>query len=175
MNMYQHLQDRHLNTHLYNGVLVYDDVVVFFLWNLSGQLCGYQQYNPNATKEKRNHPREGRYYTSLHGDKYEKPLAVWGLESYNYRNDVLFITEGIFDACRFHNLGYPAVALLSSSYKPYRNWLTSTGRKVYAVEDDHGSSLGPYTKINIPPHRADAGECTNEEILYAISEGIMYE
>ena len=162
--MYRHLISRNLNIELYNGIMVFDDVVIFPLWNLSGQFCGYQQYRPEADKKQKNDPREGRYYTSIHGGKHNKPLAVWGLETYHYRTDILIITEGIFDANRFHNFNLPAVALLTSSYKHYRNWLTSTGRKIYKVEDDHGSSLGPYESLCIPEGRGDVGECTDEEV-----------
>jgi hypothetical protein len=160
-----HLRTRHLQIERYNGVLVFDDVVIFLLWNLSGQLCGYQQYRPDANKEKRNDPREGRYYMSLHGDKNEKPIAVWGLETFHYRSDILFITEGIFDACRLHNCGFSAIALLSSSHKNFRNWFYSLNRKIIKVEDDHGSSLGPYEALQIPSYRVDLGDCTDDEIL----------
>lgn len=165
-----HLQKRCLDVSKYPSVIVLTDVVIFPLWNLSGQYTGYQQYRPNADKKKRNHPREGRYYTSLHGDKNEKPIGVWGLESYYYRDDVLFICEGIFDTCRLHNIGLPAVALLSSDHGHYKNWLTSIGRKIYKVEDDHGSNLGPYEAVKVPPHRSDLGECTLEEISQALCD-----
>jgi hypothetical protein len=163
--MRRHLQERHLDISLYNGIQVFNDVVIFPLWNLSGMWCGYQQYRPYADKKAKNDPRKGRYYTSVHGDKSQRPLSVWGLESYHLRDDVLVITEGIFDACRLHNIGIPSVALLTSSYKHSKNWLTSTGRKIYKVEDDHGSKLGPYTKLNLPNDKNDLGDCTNEEVV----------
>lgn len=163
------LQRRSLNVDLYQGVYTCKDVVFFALWDLTGRLVGFQQYRPGANKEKRNDPKEGRYYTSVHGDKNERPIAVWGLESYHFRQDVLVICEGIFDACRCHNEDIPAVALLSSSYKPYKNWLTSTGRKIYKLEDDHGSKLGPYENIELPTHRSDLGDCTDEEIKNLLS------
>ena len=170
MNLHHHLIERYLNTNRYSGVMVFDDVIIFPMWNLSGMMVGYQQYRPGADKTRKNDPRDGRYYTSVHGDKYSKPIAIWGLESFDYRGDILVITEGIFDASRFHNMGIPAVALLSSSYKHYRNWLTSTGRKVYKVEDDHGSSLGTYQNLLIPEGRNDVGECTDEEVVGVINQ-----
>lgn len=175
MNIDTHLKnDRYLQKELYNGVMVFDDIAIFPLWNLSGCYCGYQQYRPLADKKRKNNPRDGRYYTSIHGDRHNKPLAVWGLESYHYRKDILIITEGIFDSCRLHNLGIPAVALLTSSYKHCKNWLTSTGRKIYKVEDDHGSSLGPYENLHLPEGRCDVGECTDDEITHMlISKGLI--
>ena len=166
--MIEHLKSRHLQLERYSGIYVSEDVTCFTLWNLSGQMCGYQQYRPNAAKEKKNDPREGRYYTSIHGKKNEKPLAVWGLETLDYRNDLLIVTEGIFDACRFHNYDIPAVALLSSSWKHYRNWLLSLGRVIYKAEDENGSSLGPFP--NIPCPEKDFGECTEEQMELVCAE-----
>ena len=173
--MFCHLvYERHLNPLRYNGIMLFDDIVVFPLWNLSGVYCGYQQYRPDADKQQKNDPREGRYYTSLHGNKNEKPLGIWGLETFDYRRDFLIITEGIFDAAQFHNLGFPAVALLSSSHKNYRNWLTSISRKVYKVEDDHGSKLGPYQAMELPEGRTDAGECSSIEIYKMVRNALQF-
>lgn len=164
MDLHQHLLDRHLEVERYSGIMVMEDVVVFPLWNLSGQMVGYLQYRPGASKQKRNNPREGRYYTSLHGNKNEKPLAVWGLESLSYDPRYLVIVEGIFDACRLHNYNVPAVALLTASSKHAKNWLNSLGRKIYKIDDDHASKLGPYPNIELPINRADVGECSHKEL-----------
>lgn len=164
MNLQEHLKQRHLDVDRYNGIMFMGDVIIFPLWNLSGQFVGYQQYRPGASKERRNDPRDGRYYTSLHGDKNEKPLAVWGLESLTYDRRYVVIVEGIFDACQLHNMDVPCVALLTSSHKHCRNWLTSLSRKVYKVEDDHGSKLGPYEQLKIPEGRNDLGDCLEDEI-----------
>lgn len=167
MLLREHLRERHMDVALYTGVAFDEDegIVTFPLYNLSGVMVGYQSYRPNAPKTYKNHPKEGRYYTFLSGEKHSKEIGVWGVETLQYRGDVLIITEGIFDACRFHSFGVPAVALLSSSYKYYRNWLTCLSRKVYKAEDDHGSKLGPYERIEIPEHRSDVGECTDTEIF----------
>lgn len=169
MDLRQHLKDRHLDIDKYT-IWIGDDVITFALWDLSGRLCGTQQYRPFADKKQKNNPREGRYYTSLHGDKNEKPLAVWGLESLTMRSDVLVVCEGIFDACRLHNVSVPAVALLTSSHKHFRNWLFSLNRKVYKVEDDHGSKLGPYPSLVLPEGREDLGDCTDEEVVEMMHE-----
>jgi len=144
--------------------MIFDDVVIFPLWNLSGQYIGYQQYRPGDTKGRRNDPRDGRYYTSLHGDKNEKPLAVWGLETYHYDDRCLVVVEGVFDAVRLHNHGVPCVAVLSSSTKHLRNWLSSLGKKIYKVEDGHGSKLGPYQNLELPFGRKDLGECSEDQV-----------
>lgn len=165
MDLLQHLKSRNFDIDRYPVVWLdhSENLVTLPLWNLSGQLVGYQQYRPGASKAKANHPRDGRYYTR-HG---KGVLAVWGLESYHYRQDVLFIVEGVFDACVLHRLNIPAVALLNSSSLPYQEWLDSTGRRVIKVEDTDSKKsldLGPYSNIAIPEHRGDLGDCTLTEV-----------
>ena len=95
-----HIHNRHVDTDLHR-VWVDDEsrVAVFPLWNLSGEMTGYQAYRPDADKVKKN-DKYGRYYT-YRGLKlvrnHNKTVAVWGLESWNLSN-TLFVTEGIFDA-----------------------------------------------------------------------------
>jgi hypothetical protein len=86
-----------------------EDTATVPLWNLSGQLVGYQQYRPNASKEAKNDPREGRYFTRLARDR----VGVWGLESWSF-SDTLFLCEGVFDACKVTWLGYSALAVFST-------------------------------------------------------------
>jgi hypothetical protein len=109
MNTLSHLHSRYLDTSLHRVWVDEDNSLATFpLWNLSGQLLGYQQYRPNADKKIKNDPREGRYFTRLKEGK----IGVWGLESF-YCSNTLFVTEGIFDAARLSYFGYAAVALLS--------------------------------------------------------------
>src|ERR1700739_4170099 len=79
------------------------NIATFLLYNLSGQLIGYQQYNPAAAKLKHN-DLAGRYYTQVtqEGD-HNKKLAVWGLESIHEHDRMFFVTEGIFDCAKIHN------------------------------------------------------------------------
>ena len=122
----QHVIGRHVDLDLHTVWLDELERVAFFpLWNLSGQLVGYQAYRPDAEKVQKNDTK-GRYYT-YKGDKmvpkHNKTVAVWGLESW-LRSTVLFITEGIFDAARLTRLGYSAVAVLSNDPNTStRNWL----------------------------------------------------
>jgi hypothetical protein len=98
MKILEHLQLRHMNLAIHTAWLdEVEDVATFPLWNLSGKMIGYQSYRPSGIKKVFNHPKEGRYYT------YRKNLdiGVWGLESWKFSN-TLFVTEGIFDACRCH-------------------------------------------------------------------------
>lgn len=122
----QHVKDRYVDTDLhYVWVDEADRVACFPLWNLSGQMVGYQAYRPDAGKVQKNDVK-GRYYT-FRGEKlipkHSKSVTVWGLESW-YRSTVLFVTEGIFDAARLTNLGVSAVAVLSNDPSTStRNWL----------------------------------------------------
>jgi hypothetical protein len=120
MNVIDHLHSRYLDTKLHRVWIDENSKVATFpLWNLSGQLVGYQQYRPGASKERKNDPRDGRYFTRLKDSK----IGVWGLESYHLSN-TLFITEGIFDAARISYFGYAAVATLSNDLAtPTARWL----------------------------------------------------
>lgn len=50
--MLEHLKQRSLNPNLYSGVWLGEEenTVTFGMWNLSGQLVGFQQYRPLAGK-----------------------------------------------------------------------------------------------------------------------------
>ena len=115
----KHLIDRNMNPSLYSvGFDLEEGIVTFFLYNFSGQIIGYQKYNPNATKEKRNHPKEGRYYTYLP----KKTDGVFGLEVLNSELRTIYIVEGIFKAATLHRLGYNAIAVLGNSPKRLKPW-----------------------------------------------------
>lgn len=101
------------------------------LYNPHGKLVGYQVYRPGASKEKRNDPRDGRYYTYL-------PREVdgfWGLEQ-----DVggpLFVVEGVFKAAKLHNLGLSAVAVLGATPRRLNSWFRAIreARVLLAIGD----------------------------------------
>lgn len=145
-------------------------VAYFYIWNLSGQLVGYQHYRPDADKQAKNSPRSGRYYTyvSKEGDRGHR-LAVWGLESLTYRDDVVFVLEGIFKCVPFHNRNIPAIATLTNNPKPLRNFLNilSKGRRLIFIGDNdtNGSttrSMG--YEFHLPPsHVKDADELSDNE------------
>lgn len=170
MDLHKHLADRNLDESLYSKIWFnYDEnCVTFPLWNLSGQLVGYQQYRPYAPKERENDPKESRYYT-YHRSRVSglRQNVMWGLESLRLRSDILVVVEGVFDACILHRIGIPSVALLNGSSEPSEDWLYSTGRKIYKVEDNQGkkgnshkNNLGPHENVTLPMDRGDMGECT---------------
>jgi hypothetical protein len=147
-----------------------EDVATFPLWNLSGQLVGYQQYRPHASKDEKNDPREGRYFTRVK----DRRIGVWGLESWNF-SDTLFITEGIFDACRLTRLGVSAIASLSNDVAPnVAQWLWTVGksRSVVAVCDNDraGRRLAKYASVYHIVGHGDLGDATEDYVKKLIEE-----
>lgn len=168
-----HLGSRNLNSYHYKLTIDPEgNVITFYLFNLSGKIVGYQQYRPDADKTKRNNPKDGRYYT--HITKGE--LAVWGLETFNYKPNVLFITEGIFDACRIHNFGYPAIAVLTSNPKPLKNWLNSINRTIIGVCDPgpSGKYMKRYCDVFHTMSDIDLGDTPEMDVFY-ILENLLNE
>lgn len=130
-----------IKSHLYNRGLdpntqgVYFDeetgTAHFLLYNLSGQLVGHQKYNPNLPKEGGLGPN-GRYYSYVTKGK----TAVWGLQSYDPNSEFLFVTEGIFDAVKIHNAGYPAIAVLANDPAPLKSWLRTLNHIIVVISDN---------------------------------------
>lgn len=110
-----------------------EGVATFLLYN-GNKLVGYQQYRPNADKKKKNHPREGRYFTYLP----KETDGLYGLEQ-DAGCGTLFVVEGIFKAIKLHNLGYNAISPLGATpkrLKPYFKILRATRRLVALGDDD---------------------------------------
>jgi len=168
MSVAKHLEDRHVADGLYS---VYTDevegVATFLLRDGIGALTGYQQYRPDAGKEKKNHPREGRYFTY----KTAGRIAVFGMETFGWSRP-LFITEGIFDCVRLHNEGLSSLALLSNDPKGLRQWLWTLQRPIYAVCD----SGSPGIKMAKLAHRywvcenGDLGSMTEDEVSHIVQQ-----
>jgi hypothetical protein len=172
MNVLAHIHSRYLDTKLHKvWVDEHSNLATLPLWNLSGQLVGYQQYRPHASKERKNDPRDGRYFTRLKNAK----IGVWGLESY-YLSNTLFITEGIFDAARISYFGYAAVATLSNDIAASTaNWLSTvrSGRLVVAIcdNDSGGRRLSKHgSTSHVVSGYKDLGEASQEYVQDLIDE-----
>lgn len=159
-----HLLSRHLDLELHRPAL--DDaegVATFYLWNLSGQLVGYQQYRPTGEKKPQNNPKQGKYFTY----RKQPTLAVWGVESLHLSPNVVFLTEGVFDACRLTEKGYSALAVLSNNTGwDLKNWLSMLNRKVVAVcdNDDAGRKLAKFGDVAVFTTDKDLGDSTDEYV-----------
>lgn len=158
-----HLKSRHLDLDLHRPMLDEENqVATFYLWNLSGQLVGYQQYRPTGEKKPQNNPREGKYFTYNH----LPTLAVWGVETLHLTPHVLFLTEGVFDAARLTERGFSAVAALSNNPLGLQSWLMCLNRRVVAVcdNDKAGKMLSKFGHYAVFTEDHDLGDSSDEYV-----------
>jgi hypothetical protein len=160
----EHLKSRHLDLALHRPVLDETErVATFYLWNLSGALVGYQQYRSEGEKKPQNNPKEGKYFTY----RTQPTVAVWGVESLHLTPNVVFLTEGVFDAARLTERGYSALAALSNNpSQDLRNWLTFLNRKVVAVCDNDvaGKRLAKFGDVAVFTEDHDLGDSSDEYV-----------
>ena len=158
-----HLRGRHLDLELHRPMLdEVEQVATFYLWNLSGQLVGYQQYRPLGEKKPQNNPRQGKYFTYNH----QPTLAVWGVETLHLTPHVLFLTEGVFDAARLTERGYSAVAALANNPLGLESWLGCLNRRVVAVCDNDvaGRKLAKFGHQAVFTEEHDLGDSSAEYV-----------
>ena len=165
MTVLENLKARYLDTGLHTvWVDEAEGVATFPLWNLSGQMVGFQQYRPAANKRKDNHPRDSRYFTY----RKNRVVGVWGLESWNLSN-TLFVTEGVFDAASLPCRGYSAVATLSKDLDDsHKQWLW-TVRKARCVvvvcdNDAAGRKLAKYGDLYHVVDSGDLGDASDNYV-----------
>ena len=138
-----------------------NDVATFYLWNLSGNFCGYQQYRRFGEKKPNNNPKSGKYFTY----RKQPTLGVWGVESLHLTPNVVFVCEGVFDAARLTAKGVSALAVLSNNTgKDLSNWLMMLNRKVVAVcdNDDAGRKLAKFGDVAVFCEDHDLGDSSDE-------------
>lgn len=178
----EHLITRHCNPDLYGDSLVINEserVATFLLWNLSGQLIGYQQYRPDNTEKAVKNDPDKRYYLFVGEEgeyfiKSKKKLAIFGLETLKlFPTGPIILTEGIFNATRFHKSGFCALGLLSNDPKRVRNFLGMIHRKKIAVCDGDlaGKKLAKYGdhSINLPDG-SDANDLPEDKYIELINK-----
>lgn len=165
--MREHLLARGLEPDRYSSVFVDTDRATFALWNLSGQMVGYQTYRPDRDKNRNDDPREQRYFTFVSRFDGKVPaLAVWGLETLSPDKPV-YLCEGVFDACKLHQLGLSAIATLGSDPAPLRGWLKCLPQRKIAVCDGDaaGQKLAKFADQAIfLPEGMDAGDLSTEAL-----------
>lgn len=158
----------------------------FLLYNLSGQLVGYQQVNPEGDKniraKKSSQTKQSlsslmKYFTFVGNEGKTKKIAVWGTDTIGHEGHV-FVTEGVFDIAKVHNFGEPGIAVLSNNPKQLRPWFKAMGKLVIAINDNDaaGSKLSGIADVNysVPDPYKDLGEMTQEEANEFLS-GIIEE
>jgi len=169
-NIKQHLLSRHIDFDVHT-VYMSDTHATFMLYNLSGQIVGYQEYRPLNPKLSSN-SAGGRYYT-----KRSQHLCVFGLETLSESQNTIFITEGIFDIARLTEKGCSGIALLTnapnSSMYNFLDCLPK--RRILISDNDKGgqflrkSLTGLLHEIIIPPFK-DLGEATENYVDQIINE-----
>ena len=155
------------------------DSAVFLLFNLSGQLIGYQQYNPVGEKKGKagSDPKTAKYWTWVTREGKKRALAVWGLETLDDRPYV-FLVEGIFDAVKLHNAELPALAVLSNDPKSLAAWLKALRKYVIVIADNDkaGNKLKKMGELALttPEPYNDLGEMPQEEIENWLAEVVPF-
>lgn len=179
MNIRKNLIDRHIEFDRYNSIIIDDknNIATFLLYNFSGKLVGFQKYDPSKKKMLNNDPDECRYFTHITPEsndiikKAHQQLGVWGIETFHYRNDVLFVTEGIFKSSIFHKFNIPSISTLTNDIIRFSNWLwilSKTRRIIIVGDNDEGSTRTISRNFDIifpPNHVKDVDELNSSEFL----------
>lgn len=173
MSIITHLKERHFHIEKYTTVTVSEELgkAFFMLYGFGGELVGYQCYTPHQPK-RANHLEdiERRYYTYLSKEHTEVKKTVFGLETIKPETKIIFIVEGVFDACRLHNLGLCALALLGCDIEHIKEQLFLLGIKLVPVceGDEPGKKLeklATHEEVIYLPEGLDLGDMTEESIL----------
>lgn len=168
IDLHSHLVTRGMNPALYRGV-AYDhenEAVTFPLWNLSGQMVGYQIYRPTINDKKINDENLGRYYTYL-------PRGVdgaFGIETIRpFDASPIYCVEGVFKAAVLHRLGYQAIALLTSTPKRWKPWfrIMRKTRRLIGIGDPDpaGQKLVNIVGAGSVTPECDLDEMSDEDII----------
>jgi len=145
------------------------NTATFFLWNPSGQLVGFQQYNPNGSKNCRNDVANSKYFTRVTHQENVTAVAVWGLEYFDLLEwDFLFVVEGVFDAVKVINAGFPCVAVLGCrGSDSVVSWLKTLSHKKIAIVDKDlaGKHLKKAVDVyhTVPDPFKDLGDMTQSD------------
>lgn len=145
-DIYSHLKDRGIDPET-TRVIVDEESsdTYFFIYNFSGQLVGYQKYNPRYEKKGQNNlkdPKLAKYFNWISDEGHGKKIAVWGLESINREDKFMFVTEGIFDVARVHQSGYPGIATMCNDPSPsLRSWIATLPQTKIVIYDNDRAGM----------------------------------
>lgn len=165
-HLVDHLLSRHMDLDLHRPMLDEEaGVATFWLYTLTGQVSGYQQYRPSGLKGKAENLKDVSKYYTWYSKHLPVQPRVWGLESFNF-TPTLFLCEGLFDAARLTSRGVSALAALSNDPgKQFGYWVRTLNRKVVAVcdNDSAGRKLAKYgTDFVLCEDGKDLGEASEE-------------
>ena len=124
------------------------EVVTFPLWNLSGQLVGYQKYSWDKPKSNKVNPIDQKYFTRLP----KGTLGFYGLDllPLGYLGPI-YLVEGIWEALVGWFFGIPCIAILGVVKKGVDSskltWLNTLPNEIIPLcqNDDAGRCLA---KVN---------------------------
>lgn len=166
--MIKHLLSRHYDPSRYNHQHIdyQERVLTLPLYNFSGQYVGFQQYRPDETKKRNNHPSEARYFTYASRDS----IAVWGLETFDPAKPDVFVVEGVFKAATLHSVGENAIAVLTANPVKMKSflWLLSATHDVIAIGDNDAAGAKLVNLVGQGFQSDDLDEMTLEEAYQVI-------
>lgn len=176
-NIREHLMSRDMDCSKQAGLFICDteQVATFLLYNLSRQIVGYQQYRPNGGKGDRSvHPKLMKYYNYISKPCASKDaqIAVWGVQTVNFKTNYVFLTEGIFDAVKLHNLGLEAVAVLCNNPKHIKSWIRGLNKFTISICDNDaaGRKLASLADLALfPEEDKDLGDMTESEVIQLLN------
>lgn len=176
LSITEHLKERHFEIELYSTVHVSEEhgKAYFMLYGFSGELVGFQCYTPEQPKRASHlEDCERRYYTYITKEHELIKKTVFGLETIKPETKLLFVVEGVFDACRLHSRGFAAVALLGSDIAHLKEQLFLLGIKLVPIceGDEAGhklAGLATHEEVIYLPEGKDLGDMTEIEITKAL-------
>lgn len=134
----------------------------FPLFATDGRLVGFQQYTPDAPK-KGDTPSGSRYFT------WSSEPALWGLDTVNPADTLIFVTEAVFRATALQSVGLNAVSVLGSSMsKPLLRLLNNhqTFKFVWVGDPDNaGAKLCKKFKHGGMQSPKDLDDMSDTELL----------
>ena len=167
MNIREHLISRHFDFGIHRAIVSEEEQCsTTLLYNLSGQITGYQRYRPDRPSCAKNDV-EGRYYN------WNRPEMdrFFGIETYKTDAKVIFVVEGVFDATRLTSKGCTCFALMTNApSQSMLNFLACLPQKIVAVcDNDKGGEklarvIKPITKNILFTDKKDLGEESEEYV-----------
>lgn len=148
MNIREHLLVRRCPLEL-EGIMISEEenVCTFWLYNLFGQIVGYQRYNPLGIKNY--NPKDEvskynqKYWTYLSDYYFKDKACLWGWQFYDSEVKNVYLVEGIFDALALIDLGYVNVfATLGNEPKVLKNQIRLLGDVHTIIVFNDGDSAG---------------------------------
>ncbi len=175
-----HLKERHLEVSEYSTIYLCEELgkVYFYLYGFSGEFVGYQCYTPSSPKRAGYlEDAERRYHTFLGKEGESVKKTAFGLETITETTTEIFVTEGVFDACRLHKLGLSAIALLGSDIGHLKEQLFLLGIKLIPVcEGDTAglklAALATHEEVIYLEEGYDLGEMEESEIIKLVKKYI---